>query len=391
MKSRNSYKQPIIAEKRVNSKREPYGQITIEVQTRDGLTVSQRSQPMHSFVGQWWRYFMSRFAGFSVTCPRYDGNGTTNLQFNTDSLGQNKRASFAAPQGKDDAGLVVGSGTASVRIEDTSLASPFSHGTDPGTIFHRVVEHQGFYDDRTIRITRVFENLSGAPLTIREIGGAIKMPSDTSPGVLAVRDVLDLPVTLPDDGILIVRYEMWLVRGTAAGAGYFLESGEQFEVWRDVAGNNSLSSPISSNSGFGMNSSTITWSGHIIGIVAGGGSPTAIDARTHQVDGLIDHDINEEGAAGTLFYRPQELMESSGNWIKEADQRVEVTWRRIVENLTDDDIVMTNIGIQGQYRKGHPVNTNPRVHLIDKVNLAQPITFQPGRADFLYYRFIYEL
>lgn len=121
-------------------------------------------------------------------------------------------ASILAPEGNDDYGVLVGTGTTPVTASDYDLASPITHGTGAGQLQHGAMSYEAPSVSGSVttwRNSRTFTNGSGADITVNEIGLAI-LYYGASPMttfyVLIARDVLATPVTVPDGATLTVRY-----------------------------------------------------------------------------------------------------------------------------------------------------------------------------------------
>ena len=111
----------------------------------------------------------------------------------------------------DDYGIIVGTGDTPVDVDDVDLESPISHGTGSGQLLYgstTIEEVQTSDSTSSFRVTRSFSNSSGASITVKEIGMAIKHShrDDGDLHILIARDVLPSPTSIPDGASLTVRY-----------------------------------------------------------------------------------------------------------------------------------------------------------------------------------------
>jgi hypothetical protein len=117
-----------------------------------------------------------------------------------------------APAGSSEYGVKVGAGDTPNSLLTYGLASPIIHGTASGQLLYgthtieSVINPSG--NDLTFRITRVFTNNSGAPVTVKEIGISTKRQDGggTARTFLFVRDILPSPTSVPDGATLTIRY-----------------------------------------------------------------------------------------------------------------------------------------------------------------------------------------
>jgi hypothetical protein len=108
-------------------------------------------------------------------------------------------------------GIIVGTGTTAVSLDDFSLVSQIPNGTGAGQLVYgsnsvttiaQSLSNLWFY-----RISRTFTNQSTTPITITEVGLVGNVyDASTLVGCLMARDVLPTPITLnPNDGT-VIRY-----------------------------------------------------------------------------------------------------------------------------------------------------------------------------------------
>jgi len=120
-----------------------------------------------------------------------------------------------APDDDDSHGIVVGVGDTPVSPEDYKLAGKIAHGSGSGQLDYGTHSFEAIVVEDKVskfRVSRTFTNISGASVTVKEIGiiawcyyrnnAAVK--KDVK--FLIVRDVLITPTTIPDGASLNVRY-----------------------------------------------------------------------------------------------------------------------------------------------------------------------------------------
>jgi hypothetical protein len=120
--------------------------------------------------------------------------------------------------GDDTVGIQVGTSSTSVTSTDYRLPGKISHGTGSGQLYYG--EHSVTYSYGSaygfVELSRVFTNLSGADIVVREVGLVARNYWKDSSGVAAdakiliARDVLEVPVTVPDKATFAVRYRLSL-------------------------------------------------------------------------------------------------------------------------------------------------------------------------------------
>jgi hypothetical protein len=122
-----------------------------------------------------------------------------------------------ASSGNSDYGIVVGSGTTPVTLNNYKLQSKISHGILAGQLQYGNVRistmdmsdpNKWFF-----YITRVFTNGTTADITITEVGLIVYLFSDSSIGVnspyyLIARDVLAEPITLAPNDSTLIQYKV---------------------------------------------------------------------------------------------------------------------------------------------------------------------------------------
>ena len=120
-----------------------------------------------------------------------------------------------APDDDDSYGIVVGKGDMPVTAEDYALDDKIAHGTASGQLDYGAHTFEDVVVEDKVskfRVSRTFTNLSGASVTVKEIGiiawNRFQQGGSVQKNIkfLIVRDVLASPTTIPDGASLNVRY-----------------------------------------------------------------------------------------------------------------------------------------------------------------------------------------
>ena len=118
------------------------------------------------------------------------------------------QSSMKAPEEDDSYGIIVGTGTTPVSLEDYNLASKISHGTGSGQLSYGACSPYGISSDTQadVGLQRSFDNNSGADITINEIGMVLKVYDGTNTYyTLIMRDVISA-TTVPNGGRVTIKY-----------------------------------------------------------------------------------------------------------------------------------------------------------------------------------------
>jgi len=183
------------------------GEIEIIVQDKHGKTIKHFKKPMDSFVNNMLK-LMTLFDAGAWNVIDTSGNtvGFT-LKKATDLYWYD--ASILAPSEEDNYGILVGSSDAAFDVSQYNLQSKIPNGTGTGQLQYGETSEVGEGSDyKTWQ--RAFDNLSGADVTVKEIGIAAKVVREESGilqtyYVLLARDVIT-STTVPNGGRLIVKY-----------------------------------------------------------------------------------------------------------------------------------------------------------------------------------------
>jgi len=220
------------------------GEVEVEVFDRDGRVLQRGRHPMRSLLANFVRALngLAKASGGAsptvstvyASAPVVDVNGSTQSIYTEwyKGYGTSNGTPLALKAGDNDDsyGIVVGSGTRPVAINDYSLASKISHGSgsgqldyDPTTAFISVdtsVSPPVAY----IVISRVFNNVSDSPITISEVGLVARSywflttstgapVTDQDVKYLIARDVLPTQYTVPPNASANVRITIKVVLG----------------------------------------------------------------------------------------------------------------------------------------------------------------------------------
>jgi len=134
---------------------------------------------------------------------------TTQYQVATDGTTYLFRPTYARADAGDNVdthGVWVGSGTVAVAWEDYTLATKIAHGTGAGQLDYdtHTIDEVAIANGAQVRIVRSFKNLSGADVTVNEIGLAVYSEGKY---FLYLRDVLPESVTVPNNyGLNVIYY-----------------------------------------------------------------------------------------------------------------------------------------------------------------------------------------
>jgi hypothetical protein len=173
------------------------------VKDKDGRLLAHLKQPARSWLKQWSQLIYGGMSGVAQSV--LDTNGVSRTQSTTyDLLG------IAGPAGNASLGVVAGTGTNPVTINDYRLQSQIVHGVGVGQFNHQATEI--IYpplvsgSECYFQVKRIFINGSGGMVSVNEIGvyGAI---TSSYPACI-IRDVLVGTVNIPDGGSMTVIYRV---------------------------------------------------------------------------------------------------------------------------------------------------------------------------------------
>ena len=182
----------------------------VEVRNKQGKLLTKRKGVSKSLLANFMRWFKAKISVTTESVVDTDGTSRTIIYGGTIS-NHGVAGRINAEDDNDDYGIMVGSGTVAVSPEDYQLASKIAHGIGTGQLdygtqtFETVVVSN---NTSSFRVSRTFTNLSGASISVQELGIAMKTytTDQTTISILILRDVLASPVSVPDGATLTVRY-----------------------------------------------------------------------------------------------------------------------------------------------------------------------------------------
>jgi hypothetical protein len=200
-----------------------------EVRDKQGGLLQKHRQRCHSWTRNAYNALFTQLAGKDADNSSFgpgllslkDTGGTVRYgnypftygQYSVDGADM---AGYRAAAGRDDKGILVGSGTNPESFEDYALQAQIHNGTGPGQLSHVQSEsHSISYDapTRVLRnqLVRYFNNNSGGDVDVNEV---VLVNSMQQPGAwpefVMSRDKLSSTVTVPDTGQLKVTYTIQL-------------------------------------------------------------------------------------------------------------------------------------------------------------------------------------
>jgi len=187
------------------------GTLEIMVKDRDGRVVKYGRHEMKSFLNNFLKFLELFFkSNGQVDISIVDTGGTSRPARGSryNAIRENSFMGGAAPDNDDSYGIIVGSGTTTVNLNQYALASKIAHGTGSGQLDYNPTSLDDFGVDTSVsppvyrfRLVRSFINASGVAVTINEVGVAVRYRRDTDDfKFLIARDVLPISYTVPAGG-----------------------------------------------------------------------------------------------------------------------------------------------------------------------------------------------
>jgi hypothetical protein len=185
------------------------GYLEVLVRDRDGKVVKYGRHEMHSFVNNFLKFleaFMRSNGTGSVSIT--DTGGTSRTVYGTHrDVYYHAQMGGLAGDNDDSYGIIVGSGTTTVNLNQYALASKISHGSGSGQLDYDPVSVDDYGVDYSVsppvyrfRLVRAFKNLSGSVVTINEVGIAVRYRCNNDLRFLVARDVLPSSYNVPAGG-----------------------------------------------------------------------------------------------------------------------------------------------------------------------------------------------
>jgi len=191
----------------------PRAYITFIVKDRNGKTIYRKRMASKSWVGNIMGLISALLAGaktgtLSVTV--YYGGTRTDL---VDTGGTSRGIVFCNVNSSYNvvySYIAVGSSDTPVSLSDYKLASEIASGSGSGQLVYGSVQVTSLSrgDVWSVSISRTFTNLSGAPVTVKEVGLFIALPMGYSAitTFMFARDVIPGGIVVPSGGVLTVIY-----------------------------------------------------------------------------------------------------------------------------------------------------------------------------------------
>jgi len=178
-------------------------EIELELKDKDGKLLEKRRFPSHTFVLNFFTLLDVHLAYRSMSITKIDG---TTANVNLSDLNASQDFGANGSYGDANKGIVIGTSDTPYSPTQYKLQSIISHGSGSGQMFYgiqNIDQPQQVTNGYRIVLSRVFNNASGASITVKEIG--IYMYALGVGYFLAARDVIT-PVTVANGQSLTVRY-----------------------------------------------------------------------------------------------------------------------------------------------------------------------------------------
>ena len=203
--------------------------LTVTVKDKNGKIIKQHKQKSHSFLMNF-AAMLGASMFETASANFYYFRATTGTWYSFDTYHSNWSI-FYMNDGANDStyGIVVGTGTTPPTPNDYNLENIISNGTGSGQLVYgsHSISPQGGTSELqagtstpttgvltpsgntiSFSISRTFQNQSGAPITVSEVG-IIALPvvySNTTAYVLIIHDLLSSPITVANLSILQITY-----------------------------------------------------------------------------------------------------------------------------------------------------------------------------------------
>jgi len=178
-------------------------EIELELKDKDGKLLEKRRFPSHTYVLNFFILLDIHFSYRDTSLTDLNGSlkGTS-----VGIVNSNSNFCITGGYGSYTQGIVLGTSDSPYSPTQYKLQSIISHGSGSGQMLYGVESidtPQLVTDGYRIVISRVFTNVSGESITVKEIG--IYMYAYTAGSVMMARDVIT-PVTVANGQSLTVRY-----------------------------------------------------------------------------------------------------------------------------------------------------------------------------------------
>ena len=185
---------------------------SVMVRDRDARIISRERRQAHSFLKQW-----NDFIGFFHCVGNIYPKTTTGSATKLDSHDNNFRMNGG--EGDANLGIVVGTDSTPVAIDDYAMKSKINEGFGAGQMHHLANTFDAPVvspPNCSFSISRIIVNNSGGLITVRESGIYHQHSLRTGPYAdsfafyfsCGVRDIFTTPQDVPDGGSITVNYTL---------------------------------------------------------------------------------------------------------------------------------------------------------------------------------------
>lgn len=181
-----------------------FGEIEIEVIGKNGKIISYHKQPLNSLVDNMATILYALLTGqWLRNLYQTSGSTSNSIQFSVSQI--------IAPSGNHNYGIMVGSSDETWDNDDYNLKAKILNGSGNGQLLYSADNPSGSINFNSMEKSysfssfRLFTNVSGSPITIKEIGYACRT-AQADLFYLINRDVLTSPVSVPNDATVRVKY-----------------------------------------------------------------------------------------------------------------------------------------------------------------------------------------
>ena len=388
---------PIDIENSTHVKTSDTGTVEVIVRSPDGLVYNGWKQKVDSFVANWYRYeyYRRNPVPASIDLRNMDtGDETLNIERTRDIRGAvvNVLGFMTADKTGGYRSVILGSGQSPVGIDDYKLDTLIPHGTDPGQMVYKDASGLGMsLENREVTVVRSFDNFSGGSVTIRETGicSGLGVYTTLSNHALFVRDVLDVPVTVPDGYSVTVIYKLRRTTGLQFDLFYL------FAAFRDSSFTipsirTTTNGTISYTSTGGWNTWGYLWSTHgyrepdNAGVFVGTG-----DKIVETTDFYLQNPIPLGTGPGTItrssFGVQPLIIDTVNNQIRYTVNTTFTNLSDAAHHIHESVLVMTTQNHTASF-------TYNRLHgIVNRHVFESPVIFNVGRQDQINWHFEYSL
>jgi hypothetical protein len=178
-------------------------EIELELRDKDGKLLEKRKFPSHTYVVPFFTLLDAHFAVRDMVITKIDGTSAATSIGNTYAAWDFQ---VNAGYGDTSKGIVIGTSDFPYSPTQYKLQSIISHGSSSGQMLYSVQtidQPQMVTDGYRLVLSRVFTNVSGASITVKEIG--VYMTAYNVGSLMMARDVIT-PVIVANGQSLTVRY-----------------------------------------------------------------------------------------------------------------------------------------------------------------------------------------